>query len=161
MLLNIGPRPDGRIAPADEDLLRDLGLWMMLYGEAVRGVRPWTVTNEGDVWFTQKKAEGTIYALSSLENNSRTLLLKSVSATPGTKVTLLSQEGELPWEQTPAGLKITVKRTQTIRLVKARPAGGQAETSDIQRLTWGLEAPVAIKITAAAPAAGAAPGGRK
>ena len=37
MLLNIGPRPDGRIAPADEDVLRDLGLWMMLYGEAVRG----------------------------------------------------------------------------------------------------------------------------
>ena len=66
MLLNIGPRPDGRIAPADEDVLRDLGLWMMLYGEAVRGVRPWTVTNEGDVWFTQKRAEGTVYALAVL-----------------------------------------------------------------------------------------------
>ncbi len=68
MLLNIGPRPDGRIAPADEDVLRDLGLWMMLYGEAVRGVRPWSVTNEGDVWFTQKRAEGTVYALAVLEN---------------------------------------------------------------------------------------------
>src|SRR5512136_2556970 len=128
MLLNVGPRPDGRIAPADEDVLRDLGLWMMLYGEAVRGVRPWNVTNEGDVWFTQKKAEGTVYALASLEGDAKTLLLKSVAATPGTKVTLLSQEGELPWEQTPAGLKITVKRTQTIRLVKAKPAKDQPET---------------------------------
>ena len=156
MLLNIGPRPDGRIAPADEDVLRDLGLWMMLYGEAVRGVRPWTVTNEGDVWFTQKRAEGTVYALAVLENNAKTLLLKSVSATPGTKVTLLSQEGELPWEQTPAGLKITVTRKQTIRLVKAKPDPAKAETSDIQRLTWGLEAPVAVKITQAqtVPAAG-------
>ena len=161
LLLNIGPRPDGRIAPADEDVLRDLGLWMMLYGEAVRGVRPWTITNEGDVWFTQKKAEGAVYALASLENNSRTLLLRSVSATPGTKVTLLSQEGELPWEQTPAGLKITVKRTQTIRLVKAKPARDQAETGDIQRLTWGLEAPVAVKITAASAAGVAGLGGKR
>jgi alpha-L-fucosidase len=161
LLLNVGPRPDGRIAPADEDVLRDLGLWMMLYGEAVRGVRPWTVTNEGDVWFTQKKAEGTVYALVSLENNTKSLLLKSVVASPATKVTLLSQEGELPFEQTPAGLKIAVKRTQTIRLVKAKPAPGLNETSDIQRLTWGLEAPVAVKITAAAPAAGAAPGATK
>ena len=161
LLLNVGPRPDGRISPGDEDVLRDLGLWMMLYGESVRGVRPWTVTNEGDVWFTQKKAEGTVYALASLEGNAKTLLLKSVAATPGTKVTLLSQEGELPWEQTPAGLKITVKRTQTIRLVKAKPAKDQKETSDIQRLTWGLEAPVAVKITAAAAVSGAPDGAKK
>jgi len=161
MLLNIGPRPDGRIAPADEDVLRDLGLWMMLYGEAVRGVRPWAVTNEGDVWFTAKRAEGTVYALATLQGNARTFLLKSVSATPGTQVTLLSQEGELPWKQTPAGLEITVTRKQTIRLVKAEPAKDQPESTDIQRLTWGLEAPVAVKITGAAPAAGAGTGAAK
>jgi hypothetical protein len=116
------------------------------------------VTNEGDVWFTRKKAEGTVYALVSLENNARTLLLKSVAATPATKVTLLSQEGELPFEQTPAGLRIIVKRTQTIRLIKATPASDQPESSDIQRLTWGLEAPVAVKITAASAPSGPAPG---
>lgn len=162
MLLNVGPRPDGLIAPADEDVLRDLGLWMMLYGEAVRGVRPWTVTNEGDVWLTSKRSEGAVYALASLRNNAKTLLLKSVSATPGTKVTLLSQEGDLPWKQTPAGLEIAVTRKQTIRLVKAKPApGGEAESSDIQRLSWGLEAPVAVKITGAVPAAGAGRGASK
>ena len=155
MLLNVGPRPDGRIAPADEDVLRDLGLWMMLYGESVRGVRPWTVTNEGDVWFTAKRAEGTVFALARLdERNSRTLLLKSVTAMPGTKVTLLGQEGELAWEQTPDGLKIAVVRKQTIRLVKAKPAADRPESTDIQRLSWGLEAPVAVKIAGAqAPAA--------
>ena len=157
LLLNVGPRPDGRIAPADEDVLRDLGLWMMLYGESVRGVRPWTVTNEADVWFTQKRAEGTVYALARLdERNSRTLLLKSVAATPGTKVTLLGQEGELAWEQTAAGLKIAVIRKQTIRLVKAKPAKDQPESTDIQRLTWGLEAPVAVKITGVKAPAGPA-----
>jgi alpha-L-fucosidase len=154
MLLNIGPRPDGRIAPADEDLLRDLGLWMMLYGDAVRGVRPWVVTNEGDVWFTQKRSEGTVYALAGLEKNSRSLILKSVAASPETKVTLLGQEGDCEWEQTPAGLKITVTRKQTIRLVKT-PAdpGKKSESSDKQRLTWGPDWPVAVKITKAAPSA--------
>ncbi|OGD18105.1 MAG: hypothetical protein A2V76_10180 [Candidatus Aminicenantes bacterium RBG_16_63_14] len=155
MLLNIGPRPDGRIAPADEDLLRDLGLWMMLYGESVRGVRPWVVTNEGDVWFTQKRAEGTVYALAGLERNARTIVLESVAASPETKVTLLGQEGDLPWEQTPAGLKITVNRKQTIRLVKAPAGPGEkAESSDKQRLNWGPDWPVAVKITKAIPAAG-------
>ncbi|MGD0783100.1 MAG: alpha-L-fucosidase, partial [Candidatus Aminicenantales bacterium] len=62
MLLNIGPRPDGRIADPDEALLREIGLWMMLNGEAVRGVRPWTVTNEGDIWFTTRRADGTVFA---------------------------------------------------------------------------------------------------
>jgi alpha-L-fucosidase len=153
MLLNIGPRPDGRIAPGDEDLLRDLGLWMMLNGEAVRGVRPWVVTNEGDVWFTQKRSEGIVYALAGLEKNSRSLVLKSVAASPETKVTLLGQEGDCLWEQTPAGLKIVVTRKQTVRLVKAPPApDDKAESSDKQRLTWGPDWPVAVKITKAAPA---------
>jgi alpha-L-fucosidase len=135
---------------------------MMLYGEAVRRVRPWTITNEGDVWYTAKRAEGTVYALARLdERNSRTLLLKSVAATPATKVTLLGQEGDLAWEQTPGGLEIAVTRKQTIRLVKAKPAPDQPESTDIQRLTWGLEAPVAVKITAAAPAAGFVQGAAK
>jgi hypothetical protein len=76
-------------------------------------------------------------------------------------VTLLGQEGDLAWEQTPDGLKVAVVRKQTIRLVKAKPAPGQAETTDIQRLTWGLEAPVAVKITKAAPATAAGKQGRR
>ena len=153
MLLNIGPRPDGRIAPADEDLLRNLGLWMMLSGEAVRGVRPWIVTNEGDIWFTQKKTEGTVYALTGLEKSPKTILLKSVVASPDSKVTILSQQGECPWEQTAAGLKITLNREQTVRLIKAPPVpGNQPESSDRQRLVWGPLWPVAVKITKASPA---------
>jgi alpha-L-fucosidase len=157
MLLNIGPRPDGRIAAADEDRLRDLGLWMMLYGEAVRGVRPWIVTNEGNVWFTRKRSEETVYALAGLRQNERNLLLKSVAASPETKVVLLGQEGNCPWEQTPAGLKISVSRKQTIRLLKG-PASPdkKAGSSDKQRLTWGPDWPVAVKITKARPAAGLA-----
>jgi alpha-L-fucosidase len=152
MLLNIGPRPDGRIAPADEDRLRDLGLWMMLYGEAVRGVRPWVVTNEGDLWFTRRRSDGTVYVLAGLgARNARTLLVRSVAATPETRVTLLSQDGDLKWEQTPAGLKIEAVRKQTIRLVRApAPPGRTSADSDKQELTWGPDWPVAVKIEKAA-----------
>ncbi len=162
MLLNVGPRPDGLIAPADEDLLRDLGLWMMLYGESVRGVRPWVVTNEGDVWLTHKRAEGTVYAIAGLEGNARTIVLSSVAASPGTKVALLGQEGDIPWEKTTDGLKFSVARKQTIRLVKAPPLpGDKAVSSDKQRLVWGPDWPVAVKITGVAPAAGAGTGAAK
>ena len=155
MLLNIGPRPDGRIAPADEDRLRDLGLWMMLYGESVRGVRPWIVTNEGDVWFTRRRSDGTVYALAGLDRNARKLLVRSVAASPETRVTLLSQDGDCKWEQTAAGLKIDVARKQTVRLIRA-PAGpgGKADDPDKQPLTWGPDWPVAVKITNAKPAEG-------
>ena len=158
MLLNIGPRPDGRIAPADEDRLRELGLWMMLYGEGVRGVRPWTVTNEGDVWFTTRRSDGTVYAFTDLDYESapgrpnrapgRTLTLASVQASPETKVSLLSQAGDLAWTQDARGLHITVERRHTIQLNR-KPG---TKPGDPIQIVWGPDWPVAVKITHAKPA---------
>jgi alpha-L-fucosidase len=155
MLLNIGPRPDGKIAPPDEDRLRDLGLWMMLYGEAVRGVRPWVVTNEGEIWLTNRRSDGTVYAFTDLENGSRKFTLKSVKPTPETKITLLSQAGDCEWKEDAAGLHISATRKQTIRLVRA-PANKEksSDNPDKQVLTWGPDWPVAVKITNARPAEG-------
>lgn len=36
---------------------------MFVNSEAIYGVRPWVVTNEGDVWFTKKKDGGALYAI--------------------------------------------------------------------------------------------------
>ncbi len=161
MLLNVGPRPDGRIADADENLLRELGLWMMLYGEAVRGVRPWTTTNEGDVWLTTRRGDGTIYALADLDfgfdgtgdpdSQGVRFTLKTVKATPETKVTLLSQAGDCEWTQGPEGLTITVVKKHTIQLIRT-PEGTRApepgKTPGRKRdWTWGPDWPVALKIT--------------
>ncbi len=165
MLLNVGPRPDGRIAPPDEDLLRDLGLWMMLYGEAVRGVRPWTVTNEGDVWLTRRPSDGTVYAFADLkygqgaglEPQGRRIRLRSVRSAPGMKIELLSQAGDLEWTEDAQGLLVTVVRRQTIQLVTAPAAPGgspaKGDASEREPITWGPDWPVAIKITGAKPAA--------
>ncbi len=161
MLLNIGPRPDGRIAPPDEDLLRELGLWMMLYGEGVRGVRPWTVTNEGDVWLTHRRSDGSVYAFVDLDyglttagaHAGRRFTLKSVKSTPQTKVTLLSQAGECEWKEDEQGLHIAVFRKHTVQLIRAQkkdvPMEGGGERTP---LTWGPDWPVTVKITHAVPA---------
>jgi alpha-L-fucosidase len=47
LLLNIGPRPDGTIDPAERQLLEGIGEWMSVNGEAIYGTRPWLVHGEG------------------------------------------------------------------------------------------------------------------
>jgi alpha-L-fucosidase len=164
MLLNVGPRPDGRFAAPDTDRLQELGLWMMLYGEAVRGIRPWTTTNEGDVWLTRHKSEGTVYAFTDLDFDlkagnadrlpGRTLTIKSVKTTPQTKITLLSQAGDLEWKEDAQGLHIKVERKQTIQLIR-KP--GSKPGSEPIAIASGPDWPVAVKITNVKAEAGTAP----
>jgi alpha-L-fucosidase len=47
LLLNIGPRSDGTIAPEQQQLLLDIGRWLNVNGEAIYGSRPWKIFGEG------------------------------------------------------------------------------------------------------------------
>lgn len=47
LLLNIGPKPDGTIPDEEVELLREIGRWLTVNGEAVYDTRPWTVYGEG------------------------------------------------------------------------------------------------------------------
>jgi alpha-L-fucosidase len=47
LLLNVGPRPDGTIPEPVQQVLRDVGAWLRVYGEAIYGTRPWTRYGEG------------------------------------------------------------------------------------------------------------------
>ena len=47
LLLNIGPRSDGTIPEEVQQVLRDVGLWLAVNGEAIYGTRPWRIYGEG------------------------------------------------------------------------------------------------------------------
>lgn len=54
LLLNIGPRADGTIPEGDQAILRDVGAWLAVNGEAIYGTRPFKSFGEGPT----KVAEG-------------------------------------------------------------------------------------------------------
>jgi len=47
LLLNVGPKADGTLLEADEELLRQIGGWLSVYGKAIYGAKPWRVYGEG------------------------------------------------------------------------------------------------------------------
>ena len=146
MLLNIGPEPNGQIPVEQEALLREIGLWLFVNGEAIYGVRPWRVPNEGDVFYTFREDTSTVYAIVTGEpwawGERKTIRLSRVRASQETEISILGQNDEVleyrpeevprtRWEQTDSGLQISAVRAQ--RLYNDR--------------TW--PNPIVFKITAA------------
>ena len=112
-----------------EARLREIALWNLVNREAILGVRPWVLTNEGDIWFTRAKGSGTVYAAVTRTDwpwgTEKTFTLKSVKATADTAVSVLGQNDEVleyrpdveprtTFEQTADGLRITAWRAQRL-----------------------------------------------
>jgi alpha-L-fucosidase len=98
LLLDIGPKANGEIPSEQEDRLREMGLWMSVNSDCIYGVRPWVITNEGDIWFTKKKDDDTLYAIDDsatpwVFGKWKELVLKSVETTDSTEISVLGENG--------------------------------------------------------------------
>ncbi len=133
LLMNIGPRADGTIPDGVQQVLRSVGSWLKINGEAVYGTRPWTVYGEGptqvkagsfhdtdavtytpeDFRFTTK--DKVLYAIEMEWPSDGSATIHSLSSnTAGARqvsaVTLLDSGVALKFTQQPDGLHIQVPK---------------------------------------------------
>ncbi len=74
MLLNVGPKPDGTISPEDEAVLRGIGKWLAVNGEAIYGTAVWRISGEGPTQTTEGQftdGEDTIYTSEDIRFTTR------------------------------------------------------------------------------------------
>ncbi len=135
LLLNVGPKSDGTIPDEIQTVLRGMGAWLKVNGEAIYGTRPFKYFGEGptksgqvrvggqveesavkgytaaDIRFTTKG--DTLYVLGLERPKDGAVLVKTLYAgTPYLTAPIKSIElldgGKISWEQSPKGLKITL-----------------------------------------------------
>ena len=132
LMLNVGPRADGSICPQEREVLRRLGSWLKVNGEAVFDTEPFTVFGEGkkqsggafcenlhystrDYRFTYKT--GAIYVFPLSQRARREFRIKSLCRDNNRGITyrikgvsLLGSSRPVRWSQNPLYMKLTLDK---------------------------------------------------
>ena len=124
LLLNVPLPPDGAIDEQAEWIVRQIGKWLDVNGDAIFGTRPWTQYGEGPTQlasgtFAEREKRtftsedfrfttngNTLYAINLAWPDDGNILIKSLGDTPVENVTLLGTDEKLAWSQSDNGLRI-------------------------------------------------------
>ena len=131
MLLNVPPNPDGSIPNEMATLLKDMGEWLSINGEAIYGTRPWIIFGEGptrlpegghkveklniaytnkDIRFT-KKNDNVFYAI-VMDKPDQETIIKCLTTDIGLlnskieNISLLGSSESIRWKRNQSGLVI-------------------------------------------------------
>jgi alpha-L-fucosidase len=128
LMLSFAPKPDGTFPEEQKVMMRELGAWLNICGEAVYATRPYEifgekpageakrnktghVIHEGapeDIRFTRSKNNKVLYA-TALDWPGETMVIKTFAniKLKGIKsVSMIGAKGKLKWKQSDKGLEI-------------------------------------------------------
>ncbi len=99
-LLNIGPDQWGNLNEGQQGRLQEMAAWNFVNEEAIQDVRPWIISNEGNIWLSRHKEDNTVFAyITGIENwirgDRKSFLLRSVKTSKKTRISVLGQTGNV------------------------------------------------------------------
>ncbi|MAG12987.1 MAG: alpha-L-fucosidase [Spirochaetales bacterium] len=132
LLLNIGPKSDGSIPQGDQKILKDIGRWLVINGNAIYDSRPWKAYGEGptsvqkgaftdtkrtpftsqDIRFTARG--DVLYAIMLAWPEKGEVIIQSLGSNLRLytdeigSVELLGSKEPLKWSRTGRGLRVTL-----------------------------------------------------
>ncbi len=126
--VGIGPDAAGRFHPVAIEQLRAVGAWLRLCGNGIYSTRPRDAAlwREGEaIRFTRTKHGDTVYCF-ALEWPGRSLVLRSVKPSSGSRITMFGYPVPMKWQYDSAlGLTIVI------------PESLQAEDNRPNQYAWG------------------------
>jgi alpha-L-fucosidase len=125
LLLNIGPKADGTITDEQQAVLREIGRWLKVNGEAIYATRPWEIASEGavmgtsgafsdneeslytvqDIRFTTKGDK--LYAISLAWTDSDVVIRSIGDDKKVAGIRMLGSDETISWDQSSEGLRVT------------------------------------------------------
>lgn len=108
LALNISPQPDGRIPVEAWESLRELGVWMQMYGEAIYGTRICAPYRSGNLAFTRKGDVVYVIRLYPEEREAveEKLLIPYQGKIRG--ISMVDTKKEADWKMTEEGIQVVI-----------------------------------------------------
>ncbi len=132
-LLNIGPSPEGTLDAEAYERLAEIGAWMEINGRAIYGTRAIPPYVEGAVRFTQKKNEGSVFAIhvatTADAKPPAEFVLETIAPAEGSEVRWLETGEVLPWTHTGTATVIVVPEA-----IRQRSVGRHAWAVELERI---------------------------